>query len=278
VTLQNIGNAPLIFPDPSKGNNPNIVPDFTLATTSAGACPQVSSTSSAAGTLAPGTSCTLPVTFTPISTTGSISGTLVLTDNNLNAAATAYAVQTVNLSGTATAGTPDFTLTTTGSASQTINPGQSATFTFNVAPTLGQFPGTVTYAVSGLPTGATATFNPTSITATSGVQALTLTIKTPAATGSIEGSHGPFSSSSHWSLAFLLLPLIGIRRKRYAIGMLFLPLIMLTVLGTMTGCAGGKAPPATSTQQLPPAQTSTIVVTATSGTKMHTASVTLIVQ
>lgn len=279
VTLQNIGNAALTFPEPSTGNNPSIVPDFTLATTSTGDCPQVSSTSSAAGSLAPGASCILPVTFTPITATGSISGTLVLTDNNLNAAATAYAVQTVSLSGTATPGTPDFALTSTGSASETVNPGQSATFTFNVAPTLGQFPGTVTYAVSGLPTGATATFNPTSITATSGVQALTLTIVTPAATATIEGGHGVFSSNLRWSLAFLLLPLVGIRRKRYAIGMLFLPLIMLTLLGSMTGCAS-KAPPSTSTTttSLPPAQTSTIVVTATSGTKTHTASVTLIVE
>ena len=43
---------------------------------------------------------------------GALSGSLVVTDNNLNAAAPAYATQSIKLSGTATHGTPPITWAT----------------------------------------------------------------------------------------------------------------------------------------------------------------------
>jgi hypothetical protein len=280
ITLQNIGSTALTIPILSTGNDPNITRDFTLGTSSSGNCPQVSSTNSAAGTLAAGASCTLPLTFTPITATGSISGTLVLTDNNLNAPATAYATQSLSLSGTATPGTPDFTLTNAGSASETVTPGSSVSFTFNVAPTLSQFPGAVSYTVSGLPTGATSTFTPTSISATGAAQLLTLTIQAPGV-ASI-GDDSPFRWDWHVSLAFLLLPLAVVRRKRFRLAnLLILSFAMLAGLGILTGCAGAggtNAPSGTPSQPLPPAQTYTISVTATSGTKTHTATASLTVE
>jgi sugar lactone lactonase YvrE len=281
ITLQNIGTTALTIPILSTGNDPNITRDFTLGASSSGNCPQVSSTSSAAGTLAAGTSCTLAVTFTPITATGSLSGTLVLTDNNLNAPATAYAAQSLSLSGTATPGTPDFTLTNAGSASETVTPGSSVSFTFNVAPVLSQFPGAVSYTVSGLPTGATSTFTPTSISATGAAQFLTLTIQAPAV-ASVERGDSPFPWDWHVSLAFLLLPLAVVRRKRFRLAnLLILSFAVLTGFGIMTGCAGagGTNPPSgTPSQPLPPAQTYTISVTATSGTKTHTATASLTVE
>jgi len=105
VAIENIGNAALTLPVPSTGNNPNIAAGFTLNSSAPSACPLISPGSSTSGTLAAGASCQLPISFNPTAV-GSLSGSLVLTDNNLNAAAPAYTSQTIALSGTATQQTP----------------------------------------------------------------------------------------------------------------------------------------------------------------------------
>jgi sugar lactone lactonase YvrE len=104
ITVENIGNAPLTLPAPSVGNNPNIATNFTFNSSTSSACPLVAAGSSAAVVPA-GASCQLPISFTP-TTIGILSGSLVLTDNNLNVAAPVYASQTIALSGTAIQGTP----------------------------------------------------------------------------------------------------------------------------------------------------------------------------
>jgi CSLREA domain-containing protein/uncharacterized repeat protein (TIGR02543 family) len=93
VTLRNIGNSPLTFPVPMTGEDPSVSTNFALD--SATTCPEVL-TSSSAGTLAAGATCALAVDFIP-TTAGWISGTAVLTDNNLNAS---NATQTILLNGT----------------------------------------------------------------------------------------------------------------------------------------------------------------------------------
>jgi hypothetical protein len=80
---------------------------FTIGDSST--CPQLASSSSAA-TLAPGASCTNLISFTPTAV-GSISGSLVIADDNLNAAAPGYATQSIALSGTATTGAPTISFT-----------------------------------------------------------------------------------------------------------------------------------------------------------------------
>jgi sugar lactone lactonase YvrE len=104
ITLVNVGNATLGFPIPSNGNNPNISVNFTLNSNGASSCPLMSASSSAAGTLAVGQSCLLPISFAP-TVAGNLSGALVLTDNVLNAAAPGYATQTLFLSGIGTGST-----------------------------------------------------------------------------------------------------------------------------------------------------------------------------
>jgi sugar lactone lactonase YvrE len=99
VVISDIGNAPLMVEPPSSGTNPSVSTSFSLFTGETGACPSVGSSSSAA-TLGQGSSCTLEVNFAPV-TSGSITGSLVLTDNSLNTAAP-YAMQTITLDGTAT--------------------------------------------------------------------------------------------------------------------------------------------------------------------------------
>ena len=111
ITVENIGNAALTFPIPSTGNNPAIATNFTLNSNGASACPVLGAGSSTAGTLAPEASCQLSISFAPTAA-GALTGSLVLTDNNLNAAAPAYTSQTIALSGTATQGTPTITWAT----------------------------------------------------------------------------------------------------------------------------------------------------------------------
>ena len=85
----------------------------------------------------------------------------------------------------------NFTLSATPS-SRTVTPGTSAAYTVSVAPS-GGFTGAVALSASGLPTGATATFSPSSIT-TSGSSTLTVTTTstTPSASSSltIKGTSG----------------------------------------------------------------------------------------
>jgi hypothetical protein len=93
VTVSNNGNADLTFPVPASGHNPSISSSFTLDVLTT--CPQLSA-SSTAGTLAAGASCDYAVDFTPVA--GTDSGSLTLTDNNLNASPAV--TQTIPLAGT----------------------------------------------------------------------------------------------------------------------------------------------------------------------------------
>ncbi len=124
VTLRNIGNAPLTFPVPGTGTNPSVSANFTLDSSTT--CPEVL-TSSSAGTLAAGGSCNLAVDFIP-TTTGSISGSAVLTDNNLNASPAV--TQSIGLSGTGLTKLLTPTVTVTPSPSSiTTTQGTSVTVT-----------------------------------------------------------------------------------------------------------------------------------------------------
>ncbi|WP_353067440.1 choice-of-anchor D domain-containing protein [Tunturibacter psychrotolerans] len=98
--VSNIGNAPLALPPPATGSNASVSAGFTFFIGNSGPCP-FEGPSSSAGTLAQGSSCGLSVEFEPVSV-GSITGSIVLTDNSLNAASP-YASQTISLVGTAIA-------------------------------------------------------------------------------------------------------------------------------------------------------------------------------
>ena len=97
-TLTNIGNSALTLPTPNAGSNPSLSAGFSLSNSST--CPQLS-TSSAPFTLAPATSCTEVIDFTPDATMGAstVNGQLAITDNSLNA--NPSATQTISLTGAA---------------------------------------------------------------------------------------------------------------------------------------------------------------------------------
>jgi sugar lactone lactonase YvrE len=112
ITLVNDGNAALTFPIPTTGHNPSIAANFTLNSSVNSACPLISSSSSSPGTLAAGESCLLPISFSPTAA-GSLSGSLVLTDNALNIGGS---TQSILLSGTGVSPTAVLTSPTPGSA------------------------------------------------------------------------------------------------------------------------------------------------------------------
>jgi hypothetical protein len=115
-------------------------------------------------------------------TPGTYVATLRVTDNR--GLVSAPATRTVTVS--------DFSLSRTPS-SRTVAPGGSTTYTATVTPVNG-FTGTVAFSVTGLPSGATAAFNPASVT-TSG--STTMSVSTTAATPrgtytlKIRGASGP---------------------------------------------------------------------------------------
>ena len=112
LVLENIGNAPMLFPAPATGTNPSISSNFSLDGTVNSACPAVAAGAANPASLAPNSLCTLAVSFSP-TTTGSLSGSLVVTDNALNAAAPAYTTQTIALSGTGLGSGPTVSLSAT---------------------------------------------------------------------------------------------------------------------------------------------------------------------
>ena len=113
VTLQNVGNTNLTFPIRTSGTNPTLSQNYQLGNTST--CPQLTTNSGTAGTLAPGT-CTAIISFAPVKASAA-AGSLTFFDNSGNVAT---ASQTVTLTGSAPAAT--------GTTAQTV------TFTQPVTP------------------------------------------------------------------------------------------------------------------------------------------------
>jgi hypothetical protein len=164
----------------------------------------------------------------------------------------------------------DFNFTPSAVSSQTILPGQSAAFVLILAPQ-GTLANPITFSVSGLPPGATASFDPQSVTPSSNPTTVVLTIQTAKATASARPVRPvPFMPPM---LLGILAPLFGIRRLRRMLGrhsLLFAALVSLGVATAIGGCGGGYF------DQAP--QTYPITVTATSGALQHSVTVSLTVE
>jgi Bacterial Ig-like domain (group 3) len=169
----------------------------------------------------------------------------------------------------------DFSMAISGPASATVTAGNTASYQVAVAPLYGTYPGPVSLAASGLPVGASLTFNPTTIAANGGKQTVTLTVQTAAFAKLVSPSTG--SKLAPLTLAFLLIPLLGVGRlRRQGRRLSRLACLLLLLGGTLTGVmatgCGGKA----NIRQID--QNYTITVTATSGNVQHATPVTLAVQ
>lgn len=131
VTLLNTGNTPLVLTSIAASTN------YVLQTTDPASC-------SVATPVAPGQACTLNIAFSPSSTSsGTVTGTVVLTDNALN---TAGATQTITLTGAARLVLTTMTIVTLNSTSPVYGttPTATATITGGVGVT-----GNVVFSVNG---------------------------------------------------------------------------------------------------------------------------------
>lgn len=177
----------------------------------------------------------------------------------------------------------DFSVTPTPTT-QTIAAGSPTTFTINTATVGGAFANSITFTANGFPIGAGATFSPTSVapgssttmTVTTTARGLAETVRTPFNPG---GPNRPL-----WLiavvLAFALTSLgfakLGRRSIRRLIPIGAFALLLISA-GYLSGCAGSGFPKVGSNLGTP-AGTYTITVTGTSGTDVHTTTVTLVVQ
>jgi PKD repeat protein len=227
------------------------------------------------------------------STPGTYTATFRVTDNG--GLTSPAATRTITVS--------DFSLSATPT-SRTVLPGASTSYTATVAP-LNGFTGTVAFSVTGLPSGAAATFNPVSVT-TSG--STTMSVSTSAATppGSypltIQGTSGPrartvtvtlvvngdFSISATPTSQTISRGAIATYNVTITAGQGFSGTVNLTVSGvparaTATFNPASIANSGTSvltvdTNPNVQRRTRTLTITGTGGGRVHSVTVTLIIQ
>lgn len=180
--------------------------------------------------------------------------------------------------------TPDFSVAA-APVSQTVAPGAAATTTITVTPT-GGFAAAVALSCTGLPSGATCGFAPTTVTPSGAAVTSTLTISTAAATTSNATQGGLLFGSSGALLAVFALPVFVGYSRRYARRAASVAGAVACLL-ILVSCGGGSGSQATSagsgsstgTSGTPgtPAGTSTVTISAVSGTTTHTTTFSLTV-
>lgn len=188
------------------------------------------------------------------------------------------------ITATATATGGDFQIGVSA-PSLTLAQGASGTATINVTPENG-FKSAVNLTVSGLPAGLTFQFAPASVTPTAGsavTSMLTLSPTTytapPPSPYSAKAHGGPFSKPIMTASALFPLGLAGlfpIWRRRRKVSIAILGGSLLMILFTVVGCGGSSKPSGSPTPITP--GTSTVTVTATSGSIVHTTTFSLTVQ
>jgi DNA-binding beta-propeller fold protein YncE len=195
--------------------------------------------------------------------------------------------------GGGTTGVISFTVAdysvTPPSASPPVTAGQTANFLLTLLPSNGTFSDPVTFNVSPLPAGATASFAP-SATITPGATKQTVTLAITTAPH-IAASTVNFPHGSHLALPVLFLAgmafvlagfclLASGGRVHRLVPQLLLALLLVAAVG-LAACSavgtGPSSPPQLNPAAGTPAGTYPMIVTATSGAVSHTTTVTLTV-
>jgi FG-GAP-like repeat/HYDIN/CFA65/VesB-like, Ig-like domain len=271
ITITNVGGTPLNISNVSAGG------DFTEADT-------------CVGTLAIGADCVVSVVFAPMQT-GSIAGTLALTDNNSGVAGS---VQTVRLSGTGVAA-PDFTIgvASNSSSTATVAPGGTATYSLSVG-SLNGFAQSVTLTCSSAVPEATCVVSPATVNPTGATSAtVTVTVTTTAPSlapplGLGSDRRSPLLLITVWAALFTLAAIgaalcdhgVGRRIPAFA-GMTTLRtrktlLVALFFMLMALASCGGSSKGGNSNSGTP-AGAYSLTVKGTSGTLSHSTTLTLTV-
>ena len=204
--------------------------------------------SPAAGTVLPLGTTTLSVTFTPTDTTDYLSPVTA----------------TVQLTVTGN----DFSITASP-AQQAVISGLPAAYVITVAPIFGAYANAVTFSASGLPSGYSATFSPSSVTPGTAPANSIMTVSTNSSAAATRWPLLPIGGSG---LVAAILAGFGLRRVRKASRWLLVVLIAVVTLASaaaLTGCGGTAS---RSLANYP------ITVTGTAGGLTHTTEVILTVQ
>ena len=228
---------------------------------------------------------TLPATGqTSFTTSALTAGTHTFTavysgDTNFAPSASAPATLTLGTaSGTSTGGAtgPDFALATSGSTKQTVVSGGSATFNLSFQSTGTPLASPIALTAAGLPSLATASFNPPYLPPGTTSQTFTLTITTPGAVASARRSLS--------TIAFVLLffPAVGITlRRRKLPGVSLLAVLLAAFALTLCSGCGNRIRSDNLGTAAPIPYNITVTGTATTSTGavlQHTATVTLLMQ
>jgi sugar lactone lactonase YvrE len=128
-----------------------------------------------------------------------------------------------------------------GSTTQTVAPGQPAQYGLMIQPTAGPLSYPVVLSATGLPPGATVSFNPQTITVGASAVNFTMTIQTAAANAALVHASRVAGAVA---MGLLLLPFAGSMRRRAkslrAIGMAVLVVACGAALATISGCGSSS--------------------------------------
>ncbi len=205
------------------------------------------------------------------------SGTLSVTVNNPNPGG--------DTAGTLSLVVADFNVTAP-SSSQTVTAGQMANYNLSLTAMNGTLGETVSFSASGLPSGASAAFTPSSLVAGSSSTSVALSIKTtPHSSASlVKFPRGvrPHAPSMYGSvlvfvvMCFTLWSLRG-RSRPHVPQLLFVVMIAVVTGLAACGISGGSSNAQTNPATGTPAGTYTIMVKATSGNANVSTTLTLTV-
>ena len=166
-------------------------------------------------------------------------------------AITAVYTATANFAGSTSATlnqqVVDFTIPITPVAGSSfdisVQPGGKGIFNFTLAPLNGPFTIPITFSVTGLPPGATATFSPTTVTLGPSPANFTMTVQTAKTTGALRRLE-IFAPIGGTTFALLLLPFTRKLRRRgrrmRSLLMLTACLLSLGAVAGITGCGSGS--------------------------------------